>query len=50
MSRSIRTALATLASGVAAQARVVTPPPILFITAFPIKNDFGSIGSVFGNH
>jgi hypothetical protein len=50
----IRTALAlllaTLASGVAAQASFVTPHPILFITAFPIKNDFGSIGSVFGNH
>ena len=33
-----------------AQSNFVTPHPILFVTVFPIQNDFATIGSVFGNH
>jgi hypothetical protein len=54
MHRTTRTFFALLATfavgAAAAQAPVQTPHPILFVTVFPIKNDFGSIGSVFGNH
>ncbi len=32
------------------QPAVVTANPILFVTQFPIKRDFTSIGAVFGNH
>jgi hypothetical protein len=34
----------------AAQAEVVTANPILFVTQFPVRADFTTIGSVFGNH
>lgn len=33
-----------------AQSNLVTPHPILFVTVFPIQNDFATIGSVFSNH
>lgn len=33
-----------------AQSDYATPHPILFVTVFPIQNDFATIGSVFGNH
>ncbi len=32
------------------QPAVATANPILFVTQFPIKRDFTSIGAVFGNH
>ncbi len=45
---SAATLLSTLLSGVAhAQA---LPYPVLFVTQFPITDDFTAIGSVFGNH
>ncbi|HWT15218.1 MAG TPA: hypothetical protein VN581_05495 [Patescibacteria group bacterium] len=31
-------------------AQVATPNPILFVTQFPITDDFAAIGSVFANH
>ncbi|MBP7624076.1 MAG: hypothetical protein KA763_08915 [Xanthomonadales bacterium] len=31
-------------------AQVTTPNPILFVTQFPIPDDFAAIGSVFANH
>lgn len=44
-----RTALAAFAvcTGVAAQQ---TPHPILFVTQYPVPDDFATIGSVFANH
>ncbi|MBD8526707.1 hypothetical protein [Pseudomarimonas arenosa] len=35
---------------VAAVAQVNTPNPIMFVTQYPVPNDFASIGSVFANH
>ena len=32
------------------QAQVQTPNPIMFVTQFPIPDDFAAIGSVFANH
>lgn len=43
----------TLLSGLAsvpAQAQVVTPYPIVFVTQVPVPADFTTIGSTFGNH
>ncbi len=31
-------------------ATVTTPYPILFVTQIPVRSDFTTIGSVFGNH
>lgn len=31
-------------------AAVITPNPILFVTQLPIRQDFTTIGAVFGNH
>lgn len=42
--------LALLLPVVGAQAQVTTPNPILFVTQFPIPDDFAAIGSVFANH
>ena len=33
-----------------AESAVVTPYPILFVTQVPIREDFTTIGAVFGNH
>ena len=43
-------ALAGPAPGARAGAPVVLPHPILFVTQFPIGQDFATIGSVFANH
>ena len=40
-------ALALLACGANAQ---TLPNPILFVTQFPISDDFATIGAVFANH
>lgn len=53
MARCIKSTLAGLAlslSATTAFAQVTTPNPILFVTQFPIPNDFATIGSVFANH
>jgi hypothetical protein len=42
--------LAASAAGARAQSNYVTPHPILFVTVFPIRADFATIGSVFANH
>jgi hypothetical protein len=42
--------LAAAALPAAAQSNFATPHPILFVTVFPIQNDFATVGSVFGNH
>lgn len=31
-------------------AQVTTPNPIMFVTQYPVPNDFATIGSVFANH
>ncbi len=33
-----------------AEAQVTTPNPVMFVTQYPIADDFAAIGSVFGNH
>jgi hypothetical protein len=40
--------LAAAPAGV--QSNFQTPHPVLFVTVFPIQNDFATIGSVFGTH
>lgn len=44
--------LLVLALGLAgvAEAQVTTPHPILFVTQYPVPNDFATIGAVFANH
>ncbi|MBK8283606.1 MAG: hypothetical protein IPK97_01325 [Ahniella sp.] len=43
-------ALALCAYAGTGAAQVTTPNPILFVTQFPVPNDFAAIGSVFANH
>ena len=42
--------LAGAIAPVRAQATVITPYPILFVTQVPVPDDFTTIGATFGNH
>lgn len=42
--------VAALLAAPQAQAAVVTPYPIVFVTQVPVTGDFTNIGSTFGHH
>lgn len=42
--------VALCAAAGCAQAQVTTPNPVIFVTQYPVPNDFATIGSVFANH
>jgi hypothetical protein len=46
----VRRLLPALLAAVAVAASAAPPNPVLFVTQFPIGDDFATIGSVFANH